>query len=104
MTNREAIEAKIALNYPIDDVSFDAAIAEQQGLDPAAVFTGGKAFDMALIAIIDTLIASAEKIKESGFEVQLNLDALFRLRMILVRKWGEPDLSGAILRDRSRMW
>lgn len=103
MTNREAIEAKIALNYPIDSVTFEYALMGLD-IDPEAGFVPGKAFDTALIAIIDTLIASAEKIKESGFEVQLNLDALFRLRMILVRKWGEPDLSGAILRDRSRMW
>lgn len=100
MTNIDAIEAKIGLNYPIEDATFAAAIAES-GINPADEFTGGKSFDLALIAIIDTLIGSTERITESGYTVQLNLDALYRLRSLLVRKWGLPDLSGAYLIDKS---
>lgn len=103
MTNRQAIEAKIGLNYPIDSVTFEYALMGLD-IDPEAWFVPGKAFDMALVSLIDTLIGSAERITESGFTVQMNLDALYRLRSLLVRKWGDPDLSGAILRDRSRMW
>lgn len=103
MTNRQAIEAKIGLNYPIDSVTFEYALMGLD-IDPESAFVPGKAFDMALVSLIDTLIGSAERITESGYTVQLNLDALYRLRSLLVRKWGDPDLSGAILRDRSRMW
>lgn len=100
MTNRQAIEAKIGLNYPIDSVTFEYALIGSD-IDPDANFVPGRAFDMALIAIIDTLIGSAERITESGYTVQLNLDALYRLRSLLVRKWGLPDLSGAYLIDKS---
>lgn len=103
MTNRQAIEAKIGLNYPIDSVTFEYALMGLD-IDPEFGFIPGKSFDMALVSLIDTLIGSAERITESGYTVQLNLDALYRLRSLLVRKWGDPDLSGAILRDRSRMW
>ena len=103
MTNLEAIEARIALNYPIEDATFQSAVIES-GLDQAASFTGGKSFDMALIAIIDTLIGSAKRISEGGFTSQLNLDALYRLRSLLSRKWGLPDLSQPYLIDRTNRW
>lgn len=100
MTNRQAIEAKIGLNYPIDSVTLEYALIGGE-IDPDSNFVPGRPFDMALIAIIDTLIGSAERISESGYTVQLNLDALYRLRSLLVRKWGDPDLSGAYLINKS---
>jgi len=103
MTNLEAIEARIGLNYPIEDATFEVAVVES-GVNPDDTFTGGKSFDMALIAIIDTLIGSAERISEGGYTVQLNLDALYRLRSLLSRKWGLPDLSQPYLIDRTNRW
>lgn len=103
MTNLEAIEARIGLNYPIEDATFEVAVVES-GVNPDDMFTGGKSFDMALIAIIDTLIGSAERISEGGYTVQLNLDALYRLRSLLSRKWGLPDLSQPYLIDRTNRW
>lgn len=90
MTNLEAIKAKIGLNYPIDDETFDVAIAES-GLDPNAEFTGGYKFDVSMIGLLVTLIASAERISEGGYTVQLNLDALQRLLSWLLAKWNLPD-------------
>lgn len=103
MTNIEAIEARIGLNYPIEDATFQAAIAES-GITPGDEYVPGRAFDTALIAIIDTLIGSAERISEGGYTVQLNLDALYRLRSLLSRKWGLPDLSQPYLVDRTNRW
>ena len=102
MTNREAIEARIGLNYPIEEGTFLAAIGES-GIDPNAEFSPGMPFDRALVAAIDTLIGSAERISEGGFTSQLNLDALFKLRTLLARKWDWPDL-GPYLRDRTYRW
>lgn len=103
MTNLEAIEARIALNYPIEDATFLAAVAES-GLDAEATYSPGRSFDRALIAVIDTLIGSAERISEGGYTAQLNLDALYRLRSLLSRKWGWPDLSQPYLIDKTNMW
>ena len=103
MTNLEAIQAKVGLNYPIEDATFEIAVVES-GIDPDAEFTGGRAFDFAFIAIIDSLLASAERISEGGYTVQLNLDALFRLRSLLYRKWGVPDPSAPYLVDRTNRW
>lgn len=103
MTNLEAIQAKIGLNYPIDDATFEVAIAES-GIDPNAEFKGGRNFDFAFIAIINSLLASAERISEGGYTAQLNLDALMRLRSFFYRKWGVPDPNGAYLVDRTYMW
>ncbi len=103
MTNLEAIKAKVALNYPIEDATFDVAVAES-GLEPDDTFVGGRSFDFAFIGIIDSLLASAERISEGGYTVQLNLDALFRLRSMLYRKWGVPDPSAAYLIDRTNRW
>ena len=103
MKNLEAIEASIGLNYPIEDATFQMAVA-QSGIDASADFTGGKSYDLALIAIIDTLIGSAERISEGGYTVQLNLDALYRLRSLLTRKWGLVDPTQAYLVDRTNRW
>ena len=103
MTNLEAIKAKIGINYPIDDATFEVAVAEAN-IDPNAEFTGGKSFDFAFISILNSLLASAERISEGGYTVQLNLDALFKLRSFLYRKWGIPDPSSAYLIDRTNRW
>lgn len=103
MTNLEAIQAKVGLNYPIEDVTFDVAVAES-GINPIGEFTGGRSFDFAFIAVIDSLLASAERISEGGYTVQLNLDALFRLRSMLYRKWGIPDPTAPYLVDRTNRW
>lgn len=103
MTNLEAIKAKVGLNYPLEDDTFNIAVTES-GIDPNAIFTGGKSFDFAFIAILDSLLASAERISEGGYTVQLNLDALFKLRSLLYRKWGVPDPSAPYLIDRTNRW
>lgn len=103
MTNLEAIKGKVALNYPIEDVTFDIAVAES-GVDPDAEFTGGRSFDFALIGILTSLLASAERISEGGYTVQLNLDALFKLLSFLYRKWGIPDPTTPYLKDRTNRW
>lgn len=103
MTNREALEARIGLNYPIEEQTFCVAVAEA-GLDPNGKFTPGRSFDRALIAVIDTLIGSAERITEGGFTSQLDLEALLKLRSMIARKWDWPDTTGPYLTDRTYMW
>lgn len=103
MTNLEAIRASIGANYPVDDASFTMALAGL-GLDPDADYVAGRDFDLALVALIDTLLAGVTRISEGGYTIEINADALWKLRSWYLRKWGIPDLTGAYLRDRTNMW
>lgn len=105
MTNLEYIKVKIGANYPIDDVTFEYALIGS-GLDPNAEYVAGKAFDFAFIDMLVTLIASAERISEGGYTVQLNLDALRSLLLWYLNKWGLPAPGQPIIRGRraTQLW
>lgn len=103
MTNLEAIKASIGGNYPVDDASFIMAL-EGVGIDPYGTYLAGKAYDMALIALIDSLIAGASRISEGGYTVEINTDGLLRLRSLLLGKWGLVDYSRPVLRDQTNLW
>lgn len=102
MTNLEAAKAAIGANYPWTDDSFRLGLVGQ-GLDPQATQDPGKKFDLALAALVLYLITSAD-IKEGGYAVNLDRDAMLAARKALLAKWDEPDGTGAILRDRTYMW
>ena len=102
MTVQEAIQAKIGLNYPIEENTFLVAL-EEAGVSPSADFQAGKQFDRALVSVIDTLVGSAERISEGGYTVQLDLEALLKLRGLIARKWGWPE-AGPYLIDRTCRW
>lgn len=103
MTNLEAIKASIGANYPVDDASFTMAL-EGVGIIPSDAYVAGKSFDMALIALIDSLLSGASRISEGGYTIEVNADALWKLRSFLLAKWGLPDFSKPILRDQTNLW
>lgn len=103
MTNLETVKALIGSNYPFDEDTFLAGLA-LSGLDPCDVFVSGKESDIAFADFILYLTASAKRIGEGGYTVEIDTDALFRLRKILLDKWGIPDGSGAVLRNRTYLW
>lgn len=102
MTNLEAAKAAIGANYPWTDDSFRLGLVGQ-GLDPAAQQAPGKSFDLALAALILYLITSAD-IREGGYAVSLDRDAMLAARRALLSKWDQPDGTGPTLRDRTYMW
>ena len=103
MTNLEAIQAKVGMNYPIDASFFEVAIIES-GIDGNATFEGGKSFDRVMVNVIVSLLGSAESIKEGGYAVSLNLGALKDMLLFYLGKHGWKNPLNATLRDRSYMW
>lgn len=103
MTNLEAIQAKIGMNYPIDSHTFEVALIES-GIDPTADFEGGKPFDWAMVKILVSLIGSAERISEGGYTVELNLDALWKLLSWYLSIWGWRNPLEPRLKDGSCKW
>lgn len=105
MTNLEYIKGKVGANYPIEDDTFNNAIIAS-GLDPNEQYEAGKSFDLAFIDVLMTLIASAKRISEGGYTVELDLRALNDLLTFYLRKWDLPDPSNPIIRGRraTRLW
>lgn len=105
MTNLDYIKSKIGQNYPLDDATFEHAL-EASGIVPDDVYIISKGFDMAFIDLLVTLIASAERISEGGYTVQLNLDALRSLLLWYLNKWGLPAPGQPIIRGRraTQLW
>lgn len=105
MTNLEYIKGKVGANYPIGEATFENAIIAS-GLDPNEQYVPGKSFDLAFIDVLMTLIASAKRISEGGYTVELDLKALNDLLTFYLRKWGLPDPSNPIIRGRraTRLW
>lgn len=102
MTNLEAAKAAIGANYPWSDNSYRLGLAGQ-GLNPTATQVPGKGFDLALADLILYLITAAD-IAEGGYSVKLDRDAMLAARKALLGKWDAPDMSGAVLRDRTYLW
>ena len=103
MTNIEAVKALIGTNYPYDEESFINGLV-MSGLDPNSKFISGKVSDIAFADFILFLVTSAKRISEGGYTVEIDIDALFRVRSILLGRWGIPDGEGATLRDQSYLW
>lgn len=102
MTNLEAAKAAIGSNYPWTDDTFRLGLVSA-GLEPTSVMVPGKQFDEALAALILYLITAAD-IREGGYAVSLDRDAMLKARKALLAKWDLPDGTGAYLRDRTNMW
>lgn len=103
MTNLETVKALIGSNYPFDEETFLAGLA-LSGLDPNDVFVSGKVSDIAFADFILFLTASARRISEGGYTIEIDTDALFRLRKILLDRWGIADGEGATLRNKTYLW
>lgn len=103
MENWEAAKSSVGSNYPFDDEAYKVGLTSV-GLDPTAEFTPGKSFDLGIAHLILFLIMSAD-IKEGGYAVSLDRDALFRVRQSLLDKWDVQTPSGGpVLRDKSFLW
>lgn len=104
MTNIEYVRAIMGVNYPLDDAFFTATLTGN-GIDPESEFVKGKEFDIALANSLIFLLASAERISEGGYTVQLNLDAIRSLISLLFNRWGLPDpLAERRLIDITNQW
>lgn len=102
MENWNAAKTTVGANYPFTDEAYKVGLTSV-GLDPDAEMVPGKGFDLAIAQLILFLITSAD-ISEGGYSVELDRDALFRVRQSLLDKWDSGIPSGPILRDRSSLW
>lgn len=90
MTNIEYVRAVMGVNYPLDDAFFTATLTGE-GVMPDDEYVKGRTFDIALANSLIFLLASAERISEGGYTVQLNFDAIRSLISLLFKRWGLPD-------------
>lgn len=104
MTNLQALQSVIGVNYPFDTNMYLKALIDVN-IDPAENYTGsnGKAIDLCVAGLIPTLIMACD-IKEGGYSVTVaDRNALNTLRKNLLAKYGISDGS-AVIRDGSNLW
>lgn len=99
MTNLQYIQTKVGMNYPIDSDVFTNALSAA-GIDPDENYVAGRAFDYAFIDVLVSLIASAERISEGGYTVELNIDGLRSLLSWYLNKWGLSAPGQPVIRGR----
>lgn len=103
MTNLEVITGLIGSNYPYDENTFTTGLL-LGGLVPTDDFIAGRASDIAIASFLLFLTTSAEKISEGGYTVEINIDALFKLRKVLLDRWGLPDGLSPRLINKTYLW
>lgn len=101
MTNLEASKNLIGTNYPFEDATFVTGLL-REGVNPDEAFTPGKTFDLALASMIIFLITAAD-VKEGGYSVTLDRNAMLQTRAGLLNKW-DSSKGGTYIRDRSQLW
>lgn len=99
MTNLQYISTKIGGNYPIDSDVFLNAL-QSEGIDPDGEYIAGRGFDMAFISVLQSLIASANRISEGGYAIQVDIDAIRSLLNWYLNKWGLSAPNQPIIRGR----
>lgn len=99
MTNLQYISTKIGLNYPMDEETFLNALTAN-GIDPDVDYVAGRDFDMAFISVLQSLLASADRISEGGYTVEFNADAIRSLLSWYLNKWGLSAPGQPIIRGR----
>lgn len=103
MDNLSVIKALIGSNYPFDEDVFRAGLI-YSGIDPCDVYSSSRDTDIGFANFILFLTTTAKRVSEGGYTVEIDIEALFRVRSILLGRWGIPDGEGATLRDRSYLW
>lgn len=106
MTNLEALQSIIGVNYPFDTLTYQKALIDQ-GLNDSDSYSvaNAKGIDLAFAGVLLTVITSVD-IKEGGYAVtNADRDALIKILNAIYNKWGLPPLVGApILRNASNKW
>lgn len=105
------LKASAALNYPIDDTAYTAALSRNNvdGAMPYDNATGAKAIDLSIADLALTLIFSVKKLMDDGYTVELaDIAELWRLRRFYRHRWGLPDDEPVdkpiIIKDASMKW
>lgn len=103
MTNLEVSKNLIGTNYPFEDSVYSSGLLHA-GVDPEAEYEAGMEFDLALASSILFLITAAD-IKEGGYSVTLDRNAMLKVRQSLLDRWDivRPD-TGPYLRNKSKLW
>lgn len=99
LTNLQYISTKIGSNYPMDSEVFTNAL-HANGILPSDPYVPGKAFDLAFIDLLMTLLASADRISEGGYTVEFNADAIRSLLSWYLNKWGLSAPGQPVIRGR----
>lgn len=99
LTNLQYISTKIGSNYPMDSEVFTNAL-HANGILPSEPYVPGKAFDLAFIDLLMTLLSSADRISEGGYTVEFNADAIRSLLSWYLNKWGLSAPGQPIIRGR----
>lgn len=92
MTNIEYIRGVLGVNYPLDDTFFESILVGK-GINPTDEYVAGIKFDTALIDSLWLMIASAKRISEGGYTVEIDTNALLKVISWLYNKNGLRDLT-----------
>lgn len=113
MTNLEFIKASAAINYPIEDETFNVCLIGND-LIPTAQYsksTDEKSMDLSVADVALKVIFGAKKLMDDGYTIELqDIDDLWDLRWYYRNKWGLPDdrpkddTKFPTLRDGSFKW
>lgn len=104
ITNLQALQQKIGLNYQLDDNFFQVGLIDA-GIDPDGNYTSDntRAVDLCAADLILNLVTGTD-IKEGGYTLtQGDRAALHKTRSLILHKYGLSDNTNT-LTDRSNGW
>lgn len=109
MTNLEVLQGSAALNYPIEEGTYKAALIKNN-VNPDEDYTSvnEQGVELAISDLALTLIFSAKKLMDDGYSIELqSISDLWLIRRWYRLKWGLPDdtpSTNPVLRDVSSKW
>lgn len=104
MTNLQALQSSIGINYPFDANMYSKALIDQ-GLNEADPYTiqNVRGIDLAFAGLIQTVLVSPD-IAEGGYKItQADRNALEALRISILNKYGLAPSTGFVT-DASNKW
>jgi hypothetical protein len=94
MTNLEALQSIVGVNYPFGINTYNKALIDQ-GLNPSDDYSlsNSKSIDLAFAGVLITVITSVD-IKEGGYQVtNADRDALIKVLNGIYNKYGMPPFT-----------
>jgi uncharacterized protein DUF6706 len=104
MTNLQALQSIIGVNYPFDANMYSKALIDQ-GLTEDGTYSidNVKAIDLAFAGLIQTVLVSPD-IAEGGYKItQADRNTLEALRISILNKYGLAPSTGFVT-DKSNLW
>lgn len=105
MNNQQQLKSLLSPNYPISDEFVNSQLA-MSGLNPEDDYMPSNAFDYAIYMSCVFLLGGVNKISESGYTIEMNVEGLKYLLKFYANKWGWEDITSTLgqIKNATNKW